>query len=364
VIRRLVRFAWSGRNAGSRALAMLISPFSAGYSIGLAVNRARLRRLPRFEPEIPVVLVGNLTVGGTGKTPLVADIVRRLLDAGRRPVVVSRGYGGRLEGRRSVVSDGREILLLARDAGDEPLMLARQLPGVPVITGTDRVDAGKYAVERLGANALVLDDGFQQRDRFPGAFTVVAINARDPFGNGRLLPAGPLREPAATLRDAHAVVLTHAPETAVRDRAELRVLITGLAPGAVVAEAAHEPDGLENAADGSPLPLTWLSGRRILALSAIGYPSGFERDLAGAGAVVVSAAAPDHHVWTPRGLERAGRTAAADGCTAIVTTAKDAVRLGGPAIAGLPVFVLRLRLGWTAGEAEFRSALLARVNRP
>jgi tetraacyldisaccharide 4'-kinase len=364
MIGSLVRRAWSGKGIGSRTLTGMLSPLSPAYFLGLTVNRARLRRLPRFESGVPVILVGNLTVGGTGKTPLVADIIRRLSNAGRRPAVVSRGYGGSLEGRRAVVSDGREVLLTARDAGDEPFMLARDLVGVPVVIGADRVDAGRYAVERLGADALVLDDGFQQRDRFPGAFAVVALNARDPFGNGRLLPAGPLREPRGALCDAHAFVLTHASAATTGIRDELKRLLSGFAPGAAIAETAHETDGLENPVDGSRLPVSWLSGRRVLALSAIGYPLGFERTLAGAGAIVVSAAAVDHHTWTARDLARAGSAATAAGCVAILTTAKDAVRLGGATLKGLPILVLRLRLEWTAGEAEFRSALLARLNRP
>ena len=153
---------------------------------------------------VPVVSVGNLTVGGTGKTPAVELVVRTLLALGHRPAVLSRGYGRRSHGIR-VVADGSSMRLNADEAGDEPILLARRLPGVPVIVGAHRYGAGRVAVERFGVTALVLDDGFQHRTLAKDVEILMA-RARAPWGNGRLLPAGPMREPLAALARADLVV--------------------------------------------------------------------------------------------------------------------------------------------------------------
>src|SRR5205085_4362272 len=157
---------------------------------------------------VPVISVGNLTVGGTGKTPTVELVVRTLLELGHRPAVLSRGYGRRSHGIR-VVADSSSLRLGGDEGGDEPVLLARRLPGVPVIVGTHRYAAGREAVERFGVSAIVLDDGFQHRT-LAKDLEIVMARARAPWGNGRLLPGGPLREPLAALARAHLIVVTGA----------------------------------------------------------------------------------------------------------------------------------------------------------
>ncbi len=343
-----------------RALKAALLPMSTVYGAGVWLHRAWRRRLPAWNRKIPVVLVGNITVGGTGKTPLVALLAEQFVQTGFRPAIISRGYGGRRGVGPAVVSNGSRVLLGPLEAGDEPWMLARMLPGVPVVVGADRVSAAALAVDQLSATVLVLDDAFQQRERFPSGFRVVTLNAADPFGNGALLPAGTLREPTASLGEAQTVVLTHVLEVDAAALHRVKARVASLAPQAVKAAAAHEIQDLESAADGSRQPREWLRGKRVLALSAIGYPAGFQRALTDAtGVEVVSRTAPDHYVWRERDLRHATQLAASRGCEVIVTTAKDVARLPRGATTGPPMYIARLKLAWVEGESELHAALFS-----
>ena len=190
--------------------ATLLSALSGVYG-GAMVLRAGLYRrglLERRRLPCRVVSVGNLTVGGTGKTPLVMDLAARLRDRGWPVCVLSRGYRGTAERTGAVVSDGYRILVPAKVAGDEPWLMARRLAGIPVIVGRDRWASGMTAVDRFGARAVVLDDGFQHQ-RLVRDLDVLLLDARKPMGNGHLLPRGPLREPITAARRAHALVRIH-----------------------------------------------------------------------------------------------------------------------------------------------------------
>ena len=342
----------------ARVLHAGLLPASFAYGLGVKIHQAWRRRLPSWGRPIPVVLVGNLTVGGTGKTPLAASLAGQCQQAGLKPAMISRGYGGVRKVDPAVVSDGNHILLSAHEAGDEPWMLAQMHPDQLVVVGADRVQAAALAVDQLGATALVFDDAFQQRHRFPAGFRVVAVNAVNPFGNGALLPAGMLREPVASLRAAHAVVLTHAAEVDASSLDQLKQRVRDLAPQAVRAAVAYELEDLESAADGGRQQREWLRGKRVLALSAIGFPEGFERMLQQAtGRDVVGRAAPDHYRWQTRDLQQAARLASARGCEAMVTTAKDAARLPPAAALEVPLYIARLKLAWMEGAPELHAAL-------
>ncbi len=356
---RLVERAWAGRGAIGWLVRALLIPLSWGYALGRWVHGWWRRTRPPFHGRLPVILVGNLTVGGTGKTPLVADLARRLAAAGWTPGVVSRGYRGVRPRGAVLVSAGGRIFQPAAAIGDEPWMLARDLAGVgPVAVGTDRVAAAGLAVEQ-GATALVLDDGFQQRARFPGALRIVAVNAADAFGNGALLPAGSLREPPHALAEADVVVLTHADAPEPAAVAALVGRTAALAPRALTARVAYRIDGLDPMDGGPALPAAWLEGRRIVALSGLGYPQGFERTLTRAGAAAVTPVrGDDHHRWTPDELERAAALARREGCDAVVTTAKDAARIAA-APGGVPWLVVRAGLAWLEG-GEAYAARVAR----
>jgi tetraacyldisaccharide 4'-kinase len=265
-----------------------------------------------------------------------------------------------------VVSDGRAVLLDAAAAGDEPVMMARRLAGIPVVVGRDRVAASRLAVDRLGARSLVLDDGFQQRARFPGALRILTVNATDPFGGGpgvldaALLPAGGLREPARALCEADLVVVTHSwtgGDAVVRLMDRIRTA----APCAAGVRAEHWLTGLSDAAHpGSVRPVGWLRGRTVVALAAVADPWPFERRLQGCGArLAASCIRPDHHRWTPREVERAFDEAVRLGADAIVTTGKDAVRLPIPARPPVPVLVAEVEVRFESDRerSQFRDAI-------
>jgi tetraacyldisaccharide 4'-kinase len=318
---------------------------NAGYSFGL---------LPIQRLACRVVCVGNLTVGGTGKTPAVITLARRLMDAGRKVAVLLRGYG-RVGGGVEVVSDGRDLFLDWRRAGDEAVLLATSLPGVPIVVGGDRVAAGRLAVQRFGPDTLLLDDGFQHRSLHRD-LELVMLDATDPFGGGRLVPRGRLREPVAALKRAHAVILSRtdqAPELAGLRRRLARVI-----PGVPQVLTRHRPSGLTDLAGGEERPLESLRGRRALAVSGIANPLAFHRTLADLGAVLVGRLAfPDHHPYGPADLARADAVARGAGAELIVTTEKDAIRIAAGACSW-PILALRVELEITEGAAWLDRLLL------
>jgi tetraacyldisaccharide 4'-kinase len=301
--------------------------------------------------DCPVVSIGNLTVGGTGKTPAVELAVRTLTELGRRPAVVSRGYRRRSRGVQ-VVADTASIRLDADEAGDEPFLLARRLPGVPVVVGTNRYEAARLAVKRFGASAIVLDDGFQHRTLVKDVEIVMA-RARRPWGNGRLLPRGPLREPLAALARAHLVVAVGAETDA--DLLEVGASVGEHAPGTPVLGARYVPVECWEAGRMRRRDLDALRGTRLLAFAGIAAPGGFEATLTSLGVDVGGVVTfPDHHWYGPGDLRALEARAAAVKAAALVTTEKDWVRLRHVPRSGRPLVVLGIRLELTCGMAAWR----------
>lgn len=301
----------------------------------------------------PVVSIGNVTLGGTGKTPAVELAAQTLAQLGRHVAIVSRGYGRRSAGIQ-VVADTASIRLDAEDAGDEPFLLARRLPGVPVVVGGNRHRAAVEAVGRFAVNAIVLDDGFQHRT-LRKDLEIVMARAERPWGNGHLLPAGPLREPLGALRRADLVVAVGARRE--EEATEVMTAVAQHAPGVPVLLAEYVPtdcwevEGMRRAA---PARLT---GMRLLAFAGIGSPRAFERTLADVGATVAEVVAfPDHHWYSREEIVALDRRAAGSGAAALVTTEKDWVRLRRLPPPTRPLFVLSVRLALRAGEAEWRAA--------
>lgn len=345
------------------AWAGLLSVAALGYGILLRLRAGlyrlgvlRTRRLP-----CRVISVGNLTLGGTGKTPMVELLARELQAAGAPVVVLSRGYRRARTAEIQAVSDGQRLLLGPEEAGDEPSLLAARLPGVPVVVGAHRYRAGAWALERFRPAVLLLDDGFQHRTLAKDV-EVLLVSAQAPWGRGGLFPRGSLREPVRAAGRADLLVITHAeaPDPAIeRVRAELR----RWNPTAPCALARLEPEGILEVATGRRLPLDALDGRRLLAFAGIAAPDSFRATLRAAGLPVLDLLAfPDHHPYAPddlRALEAQARALAAEG---LITTEKDAVRL--PRGSGLPVWALRVRLALGEGAGAWRDALRARLGLP
>ena len=306
----------------------------------------RSRRLP-----VKVVCVGNITVGGTGKTPTVMALAHLLGQAGRRVAIVSRGYKRDDERETLIVGRGKEGPLLDwRRVGDEPYLLSARL-GLPVVVGANRYLAGKLALETFRPEVILLDDGYQhlalERD-----LNLLLINAANPFGNGCLLPAGVLREPLSAISRAQAVLLTKADQA--RDLEGVLRTIRGYNPSAPIFRALHRPVLLLDAATGEKKKLEWLAGKRVVAFSGIGDPAYFARLLREQGAQVLQEAGfPDHYAFRRRDLLCLQEQALASSAEALITTAKDALRLPPGREWGqrLPLLVLEIELGIFADDS-------------
>lgn len=324
-----------------QTLDILLRPLAALYG-AVASVRARLyarhwletRRLAR-----PVVSVGNLTLGGTGKTPFVAALARHLCDAGLRPAIVSRGYGRRSRGV-VVVSDGFSVKVDRDQAGDEPWMLARELPGVAVVVGESRFEAGQVAEEMLGADVHLLDDGFQHLS-LARTLDIVLLDAGAEPSSLRVVPAGRLREPLAALGRAHMVVLTRTHHGHPLD--PLRSLVSTHAPGVPVYAASQRAIGWRGL-DGAVKPVGSLSGKAALVLAGIGAPAQFLRDLDELGVERRGQLLyRDHHRYTAADIKRIKDERRRVGAeVVVVTTMKDQVRLDGLDLGDLAINALMI----------------------
>jgi len=312
-------------------------------------------KLPAF-----VVSVGNITVGGTGKTPTVFSIVQMMKEKGYKVVVLNRGYKAHWTKDIGVVSDGSKIYMTANEAGDEAFLMAKTLPGVPVIIGKNRSVTGKYAVEHFHAEVIVMDDGYQhwslQRD-----LDIVLVDTITMFGNGNVLPRGILREPLRNLDRAHVFLLTKTDQSSVMNKLELREILACYNPRALVAESIHKPkDFVEisnwyNSVD-NRIALDELRGKQVLVFSAIGNPASFEQTLSSIGVQLLEAVRyPDHHDYGMSELQYIDERAAELGAVAIVITSKDAVKIPAEFIAtarSIPLYVLNMEIEVTKGQQE------------
>jgi len=316
------------------ALGVLELQYAAAmWARNLAYDRGVLPALPA---HVPVISVGNLTLGGTGKTPLVAWTARRCIAGGRRPAIVSRGYGA-ARGQTS----------------DEAAELALVLLGVVHVADRDRVAAARMAAAH-GADAIVVDDGFQHR-RLCRDLDIVTIDATDPFGCGHVFPRGMLREPLGGLARAQAVVLTRADAVEPGRReaiiAALAAVCRGRGPR-VWAQAAHAPHRLRTAT-GRELPLDAVRGKRVAAFCGIGNPPAFRRTLERLGAEVVAFRPfPDHHAYSAADVAALGSLAADARADLALTTLKDLVKLPHETLGDTPLAALEISLEFLAGEAD------------
>ncbi|HLJ54416.1 MAG TPA: tetraacyldisaccharide 4'-kinase, partial [Chthonomonadaceae bacterium] len=297
---------------------------------------------------------GNLTTGGTGKTPTTQWLVRLIARSGARVGVIIRGYGGEYEHGCALASDGSRTLLTARQAGDEAYLLAQTLPGVPIGVGRDRIRTGRMLYDRFRPDVIVMDDGMQHW-RLHRDLNIVLLNACAPFDNGWTVPRGMLREPKRNLRRAGIVLLTNARRATPEAVAAATREIESLAPGVPTFTADLAPVELRSLTAEAPSGLEWLRSRRVVAISAIGNPESFETELLALGAVLARTFRfADHHSLSAEELAAVQRVAIEEGADAIVTTEKDAVKL--PATCSVPLIALRVEMQ-VDRQAELLSAL-------
>jgi tetraacyldisaccharide 4'-kinase len=317
-------------------------PYAAGvwwrnrrFDRGRDVHRAR----------VPVISIGNLTVGGTGKTPCVEYVARLLRDHEYQVAILSRGYGSEA---------GRN---------DEAMVLEENLPDVPHYQGRDRVELARTAVEESESEVLVLDDGFQHR-RLARDLDVVLIDATDPWGGGYLFPRGGLREPTRNLRRAGFAMLTRTDAVDEQSLSRIEAEVNRLVPNMPVARTIHAPLELTNGERTEPAEA--ISGRPVAAFGGIGNPDAFRTTLAALGADVREFRTfPDHHPYTRADVDELLRWAAAmPPDTWIATTQKDWVKLRLSDLGGRPLWAVRVGLQFTRGKDEFDRAVLAAARTP
>lgn len=309
-------------------------------------RRYDARRTPIERVPVPVVSVGNLTLGGTGKTPMVAWIARWLRRRGLRVTVISRGYGAE-----------------AGAVNDEALELEHHLPDVPHLQNPDRLEAARVAVEELGCELILLDDAFQHR-RIARDLDLVMVDACEPFGFGHVFPRGTLREPLAGLARAHAVVLSRADVVDAATRARIRERIGRYAPEAAWAEVSHAPEKLLSFT-GAEAPLSSLAGQPVGAFCGIGNPAGFRHTLeACACRVVAFREFSDHYRYERSDLESLADWAASLDVSAIVCTHKDLVKLGIDRLGPLPLRAVTITLRFLAGQEDIEASLETVLDAP
>jgi tetraacyldisaccharide 4'-kinase len=377
VLERFERYAVDvilERREGGRANALkfvlggLAKVYEQAVQLRLGLYRRRL-----FRPQelgCPVVSVGNLTVGGTGKTPVAEMLARELQSRGRRVAILSRGYKSvprpfaqRLRNKLfkhldlfppRIVSDGKDVLLDSRRAGDEPHMLAKNLPGVCVLVDKDRVKSGLHALRHFDSDVLLLDDGLQYQ-RLRHRIDVVLVDSQAPFGNEHLLPRGTLREPPANLRRASYIVVT---KSGPKPDEALLARLRKLNRTAAIIECNHAPRHWQDLSTGEKLPLNHLKGRHVGAMSGIARPESFEEGVRQLGAMVeISKAFADHHRFTKKEILRFLEWCDRRSLDALVTTEKDAVRFPDIDNPSVPMLFLRVEIEILRGREHWEELL-------
>ncbi len=321
----------------------------------------------RFPLGVQVISIGNVTAGGTGKTPVTELFAKTLCEQGRKVAILSRGY------RRKeapwyqriftqvidpplVVSDGKRVLLDAATGGDEPYMLASNLHGVAVLVDRNRVKAGRYAIKRLGCDTIILDDGFQYQ-KLRHSIEAVLVDSTNPFGNGNMLPRGILREPVRHLKRADIIFLTKCRG----DVSEVKSEIRKYNKKAQIVECNHAPRILKDVWSREEFPLEWLNGKTTCTLSGIASPKGFENSLRAMGAKVIWCERyADHHRYDPSEILYALNRSSDMGADALITTEKDAVRFPRFETSPVKCLYLRIAIEILAGR-EFFDGIIDRI---
>lgn len=334
------------RDAGAGVARALLRTGSLGYRLAVSVrNRLYNHRLLRtHRVGVPVLCIGNLTTGGTGKTPLVVWLCRHVREKGLGCAILTRGYRTQ-KGKLS----------------DEPALLAAQCPDVPVVVNPDRVAGATEAIRDHGAQVLVMDDGFQHR-RLARDLDIIAIDATNPCGYGRVLPAGLLREPLTGLKRAHAALLTRCDQVADEAIARIEEEIRRINRNLVIARSIHAPVAARTAT-GAEVPLEQMRGKRVFAFCGIGNPQAFSRTVLQLGATLVGTRAfDDHYRYTPQDLKAVQDQARSLDAALVLTTQKDWTKIEPSELPQRdpPLACLTIDLQITAGE-ELLTALIDRV---
>ena len=344
--------------------------YEYGVRLKLAMYDMGIKKKEKL--DCCVISIGNITVGGTGKTPTaqkMADLIKRM---GYRVVILNRGYRSHWDKEIGVVSDGNKIFMTAYEAGDEAYLMAKTLPGIPVVIGKNRAITGKYAVEKLNAEVIIMDDGYQhwhlERD-----LDVVLVDTLNMFGNGCVLPRGMLREPLENLNRGDLFLLTKTDQSSVLSRMQLRKTIERYNAKAPVVESVHHPKNFVEIADWykgitqNHMDLSELEGKDVMVFSAIGNPSSFEQTLSSIGLNIKEAVRyPDHHDYGMLEMQYILERASSHKAVAMITTSKDAVKIPTEFIYSsreIPLYILNMDIQVTDGFEEFKECVLNAIKK-
>lgn len=360
------------RDKKAAAMRFCLFVLSKVFYVAVKVRRFLydVRLLRDYTIGVQVIAVGNLTVGGTGKTPVVEKFARELQQQGRTVAILSRGYRSKpppllkrlldkmlLREDRTpprVVSDGKSLLLDSETAGDEPYMLASNLKDVIVLVDKDRVKAGRYAIEKFGCDTLLLDDGFQYWKLAGRRRDIVLIDCQQPFGNEHVLPRGVLREPPSHLARANTIFITKCNGSV----GKLRSRLHQLNPAAGIIECVHHPLYFEDVFTGEQVGLDFIQGKKVAAFSGIAQPESFEQSLVEQGAeLVYSKRFADHHRFTQQEVLNAVNRSKKRQAEIIITTQKDAVRFPKIDRRDLPIYFMRVEIKILSGAKDFQDCV-------
>ncbi len=333
-----------------------------GYKTGI---------LGKEKLECFVISLGNITVGGTGKTPTAQRLARDIRDMGYKVVILNRGYRSKWHGEVGIVSDGKSLHMDAAEAGDEAYMLAKHLPNVPVLIGAERAVTGKYAIEHFGAEVAILDDGYQHWQLIRD-MDILLVDAVNVFGNGHLLPRGTLRESMSHISRADVCLITKVDQAEAGAGEYIRETVHKYNSDAKIVESIHQPRCFIPLAEwfvdlsSEGISVESISGEKIVAVSAIGNPASFEQTLRDLGAEIVeSIRYPDHHEYTVKEMQDVLQQADALGAESIVITEKDAVKIPADFAKSnwnIPILVICVEVKFQAGADEFQNELRRRLS--
>lgn len=352
----------------------ILRMFSYVYEFGVCckLNLYKSGLLKQKKLDCCVISIGNITVGGTGKTPTAQKVAVIIKNMGYRVVILNRGYRSHWDQEMGVVSDGKKIFMTAYEAGDEAYLMAKTLPGVPVIIGKNRALTGQFAVDKMNAEVIIMDDGYQHwhlhRD-----LDVVLVDTFNMFGNGCLLPRGTLREPLTHLDRAGLFLLTKTDQSSHFSRQELRDTLDKYNGQAPIIESVHHPKNFVEIADWykgiheNAKDLSELQGKKVMVFSAIGNPSSFEQTLSTIGIEIIEAIRyPDHHDYGMLEMQYINERAISKEVVAMVTTGKDAVKIPTEFIyfnREVPLYILNMDIMITEGREEFEKTILGAIQK-
>lgn len=342
---------------------LLVNFRLSGYKIGLFKQQ---------KLDCYVISLGNVTVGGTGKTPTAQRLAKDIRNMGYRVVILNRGYRAKWHGDVGIVSDGQRLHMDATQAGDEAYMLAKHLPNVPVLIGAQRAVTGRYAIENFGAEVAILDDGYQhwhlKRD-----MDILLVDAVNVFGNEHILPRGTLREPISHISRADVCLMTKVDQAAEGSREHIRETVHKYNENALIVESIHQPRCLIPIAEwyddmsGDGIDVKEICNKYIVAVSAIGNPASFEQTLSDLGAVIIeSLRYPDHHDYSLDEMQDVLSQALNEGAEAIVITEKDAVKIPAELVEAkwpIPIYVICVEVTFKSGATDFHNMLEEKLYR-